>query len=174
MDVAETSDVRISNTADTTEKTETAEIVSTLGTLATWGGGTPAEAAEDAFTTCSSCHSLLIRPACDPKSQIGNFLTKEEFIVHRSLSAVSSSALGGCIVCRLAIAAKPTLRRDTGSSLYGFQIALYWDDAIRKFSRIDVIPVNHLDEKLSSYLDPIRLVSENGIALGLCSRKGSR
>ncbi len=174
MDVAGASDVRISNTADTTEKTETAETASTLGKLATWGGATLNEAAEDAFTICSSCQSLLIRPACDPKSQKGIQRTKKEFIIHRSLSAVSSSALGGCVICRLIIPAKPKPRQNTGSWLDGFQLALYWIDAIKEFTAIDVTPVNHLDEKLSSYLDPIRLVSEDGIALGLYSRKGSR
>jgi hypothetical protein len=174
MDVAETSDVRISKKR-TTETAETAEIVSTLGTLATWGGTTLTEAAEDTFTICSRCQSLLIRPACDPKSQMGNFLTKKEFIVHRSLSAVSSSALGGCIICRLTIAAKPRPRQDTGSQLNGFELALYWSDAIKEFTRIDVTPVNHFNEELSLFgdLDGIKLVSKDGISLGLYTRKNS-
>ena len=167
MDVAGASDIQISHTADTTEKTETAEIASNLGTLATWGGATLTEAAEDAFTICSSCQSLLIRPACNPQSQEGTFCSKKEFIVHRSLSAVSSSALGGCVICRLAIAAKSTPRRNTGL-LDGFQLALYWIDAFEKFTRIDVTQVNHLNKKLSfrGDLDAIRLVPEDGI----CSR----
>jgi hypothetical protein len=180
MDVAETSDVRISKKR-TTETAETAEIVSTLGTLATWGGTTLTEAAEDTFTICSSCQSLLIRPACDPKSQQGSYFTKKEFMVHRSLSAVSSSALGGCIVCRLAISAKPTLPQYQGSSVDGFHLALYWIDAFEKFTRIDVTPVNYFNGKLSfrgnsfrGNLNAIRLVSVNGISLGLYSRTGLR
>ena len=162
-------------TPETAETGETAEIASTLGALAIWGGATLTEAAEDAFTICSSCQSLLIRPACDPKSQNGRGCTKKEFIVHRSLSAVSSSALGGCVVCRLAIAAKSTPRRNTGL-LDGFQLALYWIDAFEKFIRIDVTPVNHLNGKLSfrGNLNAIRLVSVNGISLGLYSRTGLR
>jgi hypothetical protein len=174
MDVAGPSDVQISKkrTRATTVTGEAAEIASTLGALATWGGATAAtltEAAEDAFTICSSCQSLLIRPACDPKR--GGFLAKEAFIVHRSLSALSSSALCGCIVCKLAIAAKPTPRHCPGiSSIDGFLLALYWDDHRRNFLWIAVEPVNHFNERLASRtLNLIRLVSEDGISLGLYS-----
>jgi hypothetical protein len=162
---------RTRETTKTADTAETALIPSTWGILATWGGMALTEAAENAFNICSSCQSLLIRPTCDPNSQKGISRTNKKFIVHRSLSAVSSSALGGCIICRLTIAAKPTRRQDTGSWLDGFQLALYWIDSIREFIRIDVIPVNHRNEKLSyfGHVNAIRLVLEDGIALELYS-----
>ncbi len=166
MDVAKASDVLISKK----RMRETAgelERASVLGTVASWGGVTLAKVAQDAFSICSCCRSLLFRPACNPFSQKGTSLTKQQWIVHQPLSTVLCSASSGCIICKLAIAAKPTLHQDTGSWIDGFKFALYWFDGISKFDRIDVTPVNHLNKELSffGYLNAIRLVSEDGIGL---------
>jgi hypothetical protein len=60
-------------------KQETVETAKTAPTeswdaLFTWSGTTLAESAHDICLLCWSCRSLLVRPACDPNSQIGTTL----------------------------------------------------------------------------------------------------
>jgi len=134
-----------------------------------WRGTTLAEPAQEACQLCSSCRSLLIRPACDPRTQEGTILTNPALIIRRSLSEASSAAMDGCVICMLVIAAQTTISQHTTpvDRLDGFKLALYWFDESSRFNRIDVTPVDHMNRDLSfhGHLNAIRLVLEDGIVL---------
>ena len=95
-------------------KQETAETPSTefWNARFAWRGTTPATHGQDAGQLCSTCQSLLTRPARKPISQRAMSLTNQELVIHQSLSRASSAATNGCIICNMLITARATDQLD--------------------------------------------------------------
>src|SRR3569833_3464967 len=122
--------------------------------------------AEPVSPLCSSYQSLLFRPACDPRTQRGS-LTEAQFVIRRSVPRTSSSAINGCTICRLVMAAHFTISQYTTSvdRLNGFTLALGWSGGeSNRFYRIDVFPIDDRGRHLCThgYHNGIDLLLEGG------------
>ena len=145
-------------------KQETAETPSTefWNARFAWRGTTSATHGQDAGMLCSSCQSLLIRPAFNPTSQRDMSLTNQKLVIHQSLSGVSSAAINGCIICNMLIAARATDQLD------GFNLVLHWDNTPRRFYGIRVVHVDYENRPLIDLVgDYIKLILKDGITLKL-------
>jgi len=74
-------------------------------------------------------------------------MTDPGLVIRQSLSETSVGATNGCIICKLVIAAKTIISHDATKidCLDGFQLAFYWFDKSCAFDRIDVEPVDHMN-----------------------------
>jgi len=122
---------------------------------------------------CSSCQSLLTRPARDPKAQKGTIYKErpENLIVSQLLSEIIHAAVNGCVVCKLVIAMQETMgqRGNFGDDpVFGFRLALCWFDDQRCFTRIELEPFGREE---SSCLTGDRLAYiDLDLADGICQQ----
>ncbi len=97
---------------------------------------------------CETCQSLLVRPDCDPTTQVGVPLSNDQYSIRLYYAEASRSAANGCVLCKVVMAMQAVCaERGEMETTYwdmprGFELKLRWSSTAGHFESIEMLPLD--------------------------------